>query len=77
MRTAPTRALETILNVHPIEIQSDETENDDQVFREFKSYHQMIIEVILGNSTRTESDDPIPESTIITKCETLIPDARQ
>lgn len=77
MRTAPTRALETIVNVHPIEIQRDETENDGQEFREFKSYHQKVIEVILGNSTRTESADPIPESTIITKCETLIPDARQ
>ena len=81
MRTTSTRALETILNLQPIEIQiryeAALTANRLKVMGEWtekdhKSYHQRIMEVTIGHLT--EVSDRIPEKTIVAKCEALIPD---
>lgn len=41
-----------------------------------RDIRQKIIEVNIGKSTSSEKSDRIPESTIITQCETLIPRKR-
>lgn len=81
MRTTSSRALETILDIRPIEIQikyeAALTANRLKVMgewinRDHRSYHQKIIEGTIGYPT--EVSDRIPDTTIATNCEALIPD---
>ena len=80
MRTTSSRALETILNIRPIEIQiryeaaltAKRLEvMGEWINRDHKSYHQQIIRETIGHSTGVS--DRIPDTQIATKCETLIP----
>ena len=81
MRTTSSRALETILNIRPIEIQiryeaaltAKRLEvMGEWINRDHKSYHHRILRETIGHSTGVS--DRIPDTQIATKCETLIPD---
>lgn len=83
MRTTPTRALETILDVQPIDIQIRYEAAlaamrlramGEWIERDQKSYHQRIIEVTMGDSAGIAVSDRIPEMTMHAECETLVPD---
>ncbi|XP_075159442.1 uncharacterized protein LOC142232680 [Haematobia irritans] len=84
MRTTSTRALETILNVLPIEIQiKSETAMTAMRLKMMGEWHQMgnrsnhqrIIEVTIGETADLGVlHDRIPEETLATECEILIPE---
>lgn len=82
MRTTPTRALETILYIQPIEIrvkyEAALTATRLQVMgewisRDHKSYHQNIIGVLTGYAQSAEVSDRIPEMRLVANCETITP----
>ena len=81
MTTTSSRALKTILNIRPIEIQiryeaaltAKRLEvMGEWINRDDKSYHQQIIRETIGHSSGMS--DRIPDTQIATKCETLIQD---
>ena len=83
MRTTPTRALETILYIHPVDIQIKFEAAitalrlkamNEWIDNGHYTPHENILQATIGHSINHFESDRIPETRAITLCEILIPD---